>query len=108
MQHFKRHIVLLFLGGFLFPQVAGSLHYFVVSHNFSAEKNNSIHSPEPGSLFHSCIYHLTGFSGGILPQDLIIISKDILTPVKSNFFGLENYVHEDNFSFLLRGPPLFS
>ena len=106
MQSLKRHIALLFLGGFLFPQVAGSMHYFVVSHDFSSEKNNSYNNPEPDSLFHSCVYHLTGFTSGILPQDFTIIHRDFPSAPILNNSSLENFVHRDNFNFLLRGPPL--
>lgn len=106
MQSQKRHIALLFLSGFLFPQVAGSMHYFVVSHDFSAEKDNSFSTPEPDSLFHSCVYHLTGMSSGILPQNFPENSNNFPSPAIFSFCSKENYAPRDDFNFLLRGPPL--
>ena len=101
----KRHIALFFLVGFLFPQVAGSMHYLMVSHDFSQEKNDSYKTPEPDSLYHSCVYHLTGFYSGILPQENSIIPGNFYPPVKFSTGSLEDYVPRDNFNFLLRGPP---
>jgi len=106
MQSFNRHIAILFLGGFLFPQVAGSIHYFVVSHDFSSEKNNSFKTPEPDALYHTCLYHFTGISSGILPKGLPVISNNFPPQVAFCFSSLENYVHRDDFNFQLRGPPL--
>lgn len=105
MQSYHKHIALLFLGGFLFPQVAGSMHYFVVSHDFSSEKNNSFHTPEPDSLFHSCVYHFNGFSIGIIPQNVPEILINFYPPATFGIGSLEDYVHRDDFNFLLRGPP---
>lgn len=102
----NKHIALFLLGGFLFPQVAGSMHYFVITHDFSTEDNNSYNSPEPDSLFHSCVYHIKGFSSGILPPTLPVLQKNFgdFEPLILN--GVISYSNRKEYNFLLRGPPL--
>jgi hypothetical protein len=105
MQRFKAHIAVFLLVGFLFPQGASGMHYFVVAHNFydSSELvfNNSISFD-----YHSCNYHLNGFSPLILGEAKLSEphkTKILLAGIK--YCCLENYVHQPDFNFQLRGPP---
>lgn len=61
MNCIKRHIASLLLLGFLFPQLANAVHYYIVSHEISSEEQNKVFFSGPAYEYHSCDYHLSGF-----------------------------------------------
>lgn len=105
MHRFKVHIAIFFLAGFLFPQGASGMHYFLVEHKpfknstFSFNKIN-------GFEYHSCTYHLNGFSPLVLGiENLNEPARHFTREATIKFCCLENYVHQPDFNFQLRGPP---
>lgn len=105
MQGYKRHIALFLLLGFLFPQVAGSMHYSFVSHVPTNKNGSGYTKPDPNLQYHTCIYHLSGFSP-LLPVENNTETSAI-APFRTahNFYSLAHYVHQPNYNFQLRGPP---
>lgn len=105
MQRFKVHIAIFLLAGFLFPQGASGMHYFLVEHKGSSSREvafNHLNDFE----YHSCIYHLNGFSPLILRIENLEGADRYFTPLAAlKFCCLENYVHQPDFNFQLRGPP---
>lgn len=106
MLRFKKHIAIALLAGFLLPQVVSSMHFLLVSHSYSSESNTAFKEADLSYQFHTCHYHLNSFSS-VLPSEKGIKITDFVTPPATlNFFSLENYVHQEDFNFQLRGPPL--
>ncbi|MDX1720599.1 MAG: hypothetical protein R3353_10580 [Salegentibacter mishustinae] len=105
MQRFKAHIAIFLLAGFLFPQAASGMHYFVVEHFPS--KNSEITFYESNNFdYHSCIYHLNGFSPLLIKENYLKkLSQHLLLTTKAKFCCLQYYVHQPDFNFQLRGPP---
>ncbi|WP_424492384.1 hypothetical protein [Salinimicrobium sp. GXAS 041] len=105
MQVFKRHIAILLLAGFLFPQVVSGMHYLVVSHSYSSENSTSFKKADRNYLVHTCHYYLNSFPS-VLPSQYGLKNNNCVTPQATlNFFSLEDYVHQEDFNFQLRGPP---
>lgn len=105
MRSFKQHISIFLLAGFLFPQGVNSMHYLVVAHNLSFESQTSYSKSDFNFQYHSCQYHLTTFStlftSGIGQKSI----SSVALPVVENFCSLDNYVHQQDYNFQLRGPP---
>lgn len=106
MARFKVHIVTFLLAGFLLPQGASAMHYFLVAHpvykssEFTFNKLNDFE-------YHSCNYHINGFSPLILRMEkLDTLRKEFKIKAVIKFCSLENYVHHPDYNFQLRGPPL--
>lgn len=106
MKQFKQHIAAFLLVSFLYPQVASGIHYYVVSHGTATEIGTRFIQANPELNFHSPLFHLNGFSS-ILPSGGFAELPQIpgLRTIIS-FFSLEHYIHEANFHFRLRGPPI--
>jgi len=105
MQQYKKHIAAFLLVGFLFPQVTSSIHYYVEPHGNSTQDNFVFTQTNKDLRFHSCLFHLNGFStllplGNFEEIALVQISK-----ATAKFYSFENYVHQPDFHFQLRGPP---
>ncbi|SKB35200.1 hypothetical protein SAMN05660903_00288 [Salegentibacter salinarum] len=107
MSRFKIHITIFLLVGFLIPQVTSALHYWVVPHNnYKSGKKITI-KVSNNFEYHSCTYHLNGVSPSILGNSgSEKFIKTNLQGVKIKFCCLENYVHQPDYNFLLRGPPV--
>lgn len=105
MQGYQQHIASFLLLGFLFPQIAGSMHYSFVSHIPTVEKRPGYAKPDPGFQYHSCIYHLSGFSPLFAAENNAETSELLALQIAHNFYSLDNYVHQPNYNFQLRGPP---
>lgn len=103
MQNRKKHIALFLLVGFLFPQVANSMHYFVVDHKFSFLDSSKKINPD--FEYHSCTYHLNGVSGIVPTENFKEDDPTLYFSKKHKFCRLVNYVHNPHFNFSLRGPP---
>lgn len=106
MKQFEQHIAAFLLVGLLFPQLATFVHYYVVSHETATENEARFIQPSPELSFHSPLFHLNGFSsilssGGFTELPQIPGLRTIIT-----FFSLEAYIHQPNFHFRLRGPPI--
>lgn len=104
MQAVKKHIASILLAGFLFPQLAGSLHYLLVEHTLSSG-NEMAFTKEMDYNYHSCVYHLNGFSGFLIFEGHSWKPQGIYSRTGYNFYSLENYVPRQDFNFQLRGPP---
>lgn len=106
MQKFKAHIAIFSLAVFLFPQVASGMHYFLVEHKVYKSGEfafNDLNDFE----YHSCTYHLNGFSPLILGlENFNEAARHFTSETATKFCCLENYVHQPDFNFQLRGPPL--
>lgn len=105
MQRCKRHIALLLVVGFLFPQVAWSLHFSLVSHNATQKPRSGYAKSDPNVQYHCCICHLSGSSPLLLMEEYKKTADIKGFQVPHNYFGLDHYVHQLNFNFHLRGPP---
>lgn len=106
MKRFKAHIAIFLMLGFLFPQGAVSMHSFLVPHHAYDASQFTIKTLNDFE-YHSCIYHLNGFSPHILSKENVDKPSRFKTPVTTvKFCCLENYVHQPDFNFQLRGPPL--
>lgn len=106
MQQFKAHIAIFLLVGFLFPQGASAMHYFVVEHFTSNNSSDFTYNESNDFDYHSCIYHLNGFSPLSLKPDKFKALAQLLLPTSNTkFCCLKNYVHQPDFDFQLRGPP---
>lgn len=107
MKSFKVHIAIFFLAGFLFPQGSSALHYLVVAHgNYNSGQKFTV-TKSYNFEYHSCIYHLNGCSPSILSKsdgEKLII--DNIQGMDIKFCCLKNYVHQPDYNFLLRGPPV--
>lgn len=105
MMEFKKHIALLLLVGFSFPQVVNSVHYFVVPHynKTGAEVSNQITAPI--YHYHSCDYHLAGINGILFSncQSQQPFNKEDLVP--QQFYYSFDHNIEFAFHYQLRGPP---
>ncbi len=105
MQVYKRHIAILLLAGFLFPQVVSGMHYLMVSHSYSSENKTAYKQLDITIPYHSCHYHLSSFPS-VLPSEYCLKNNDLVTPPATlHFCSLENYVQQPDFNFQLRGPP---
>jgi hypothetical protein len=105
MQQFKAHITIFLLAGFLFPQGASGMHYFLVEH-FPSKSNQFTFNKSNNFDYHSCTYHLNGFSPLILRgENLKASTQNLLVIGTAKFCCLKNYVHQPDFNFQLRGPP---
>ncbi|WP_189604534.1 hypothetical protein [Salinimicrobium marinum] len=106
MQSFKKHIAIALLAGFLCPQVMSSIHFLVISHSYSSESNTAFRKADSSYLYHTCHYHLNSFSS-VLPIESRLEKVDFISAQNNpNFSSLENYVHQEDFNFQLRGPPV--
>ncbi|UJH91703.1 hypothetical protein LZ575_03175 [Antarcticibacterium sp. 1MA-6-2] len=105
MQTYKRLIAAFLLVFFLFPQIAGNLHYFVVPHQPATDKILEVAKSNPDLPVHFCIFHLQGFSMFLPLKIFQKISANEIFEISVNIDGLELYVHQPDFNFQLRGPP---
>lgn len=106
MKRFKKHIAAFLLGGLLFPQGATFLHYYVVSHGTVTENETRFIQPNPELNFHSPLFHLNSFSSILPSGDFTELPQIPGLRTVIIFFGLEHYIHQPNFHFRLRGPPI--
>ncbi|WP_037318196.1 hypothetical protein [Salegentibacter sp. Hel_I_6] len=105
MQRFKVHIAIFLLAGFLFPQGASGMHYFLVEH-FPSNSNDFSYNKSTNYDYHSCTYHLNGFSPLLLKRNNFKQLPQQIEPTeKLKFCCLGHYVHQPDFNFQLRGPP---
>lgn len=108
MQKLKKHISIFLLAVFLFPQGVSAMHYFVVKHH-SYDNSKLVFKKSNEFEYHTCNYHLNGFSPLILSEEKLKKShKNETLRNRIKHCCLENYVQQPNFNFLLRGPPFKS
>lgn len=106
MNSLKQYIALLFVSGFLFPQIANAVHHLVVSHNFSIETKSTPQISGQNYEYHSCDYHLGGFK---FPISDFNYTADLIIPaprkekISSGFMPFQGKVAFHN---PLRGPPV--
>ena len=105
MQVFKKHIAVVLLSGFLFPQIAGSLHFLVVPHDYSVEKETALKKSDGFNQYHFHHYHFTNLTSLLTspfnPGTILLVN--LQTRLISS--SLEHYVQYPKYNFLLRGPP---
>lgn len=105
MTYFKKHIALLLLAGFAFPQVANSVHYFVVPHHYNFEEEHfSKKVNNPAYDYHLCDYHLTGLTFIINPNILPDLQVKFLEPKQLFTYKIGHEIALA-FTYRLRGPP---
>lgn len=105
MPRFKIHLAAFLFVVFLFPQGARAMHYFLIAHT---SYNFGEYSFNETNVFgyHSCTYHLNGFSPFNLRLDHVKEEKKLIKQeVSIKYCCLENYVQQSKFNFQLRGPP---
>ena len=106
MQQFKQNIAAVLLAFFLFPQIASSIHYYVVPHEIITRHSYEFGQTKPDLRFHSCLFHVSAMSMVLPPEDFPELNRILVLCAKTNFKHSENYIPQTEIHFQLRGPPV--
>lgn len=104
MSVFKKYIAVLLLAGFLFPQAANSMHYFLFPHKIS-NHGKSLKYQVPSYEFHHCHLNLHSLTY------LLPLSNEFKKQIDQNHAVVQNFYYsldhtvELAFNYRLRGPP---
>ncbi len=105
MNEYKRHIALLLIICFSFPQVATSMHYILNEHQTSGKTLQYL--PAAQEIEHHCTCHLASLLYRITNLTYPIQNISLINLGEQAYCSLENYVFELAFNYRLRGPPDF-
>lgn len=103
MKCIKKHIASFLLLGFLFPQVANALHYLIIPHEFTSEKQVVFSSPV--YEYHTCDYHLSGIKFLIPTFDHSGEYRIPESKQEAVTRAFLRYPKNKSFHFSVRGPP---
>lgn len=104
MHVFRIHIALFLLTGFLFPQAANSVHYFIIPHtvpNADAGEELTL----PAYEYHFCDYQISGWNFFISATGKMNSPHFSAKGVKPVFSYCVDLINELAFHYSLRGPP---
>lgn len=104
MKDCKKYIALFLFAGFSFPQVAKSVHYFVIPHYSKPITPGSHQLSVPIYDYHSCDYHLTGLNLILFLNYHSKNQKNVVGTAQIFFYSFDHEI-ELAFNFQLRGPP---
>lgn len=105
MYRFQIHIAYFLLTGFLFPQVANAVHYFVQSHSLSPKGDETYNIAVPPYDYHVCDYQFNSLKYYTLNHNEIKPSFFGPRELLAKYFYTNEFVNELAFHYSLRGPP---
>lgn len=102
-----KYYSLLLLAGFLVPQVANGMHYFLLPHASYSQDTSSYSFTKPGIYeYHYCDYHLTGTDFALADEDQPQEDKIPEFDIRVNGLDFVIYLTRFYYNYTLRGPPL--
>ncbi len=101
-----KHIGLLLLAGFLFPQAANALHYFLLPHTLETTNSKTFSFVNPGGYeYHYCDYHLTGTDFAVIKEEQSPDNYVAGYALKQKEEYTSVYISRIYYNYKLRGPP---